>query len=681
MAKEKDRKKASVKGASGSGKKATSAKKENSDAEKKLSTPSADIKTEKDTGTKASNAMSNSGVSAKSKDKAKVSAKKADEKSKNASDTEIRGKSRNNQKKASDNKHSGKSKSKKTSVRKENGGSSEISASSEKESALENDGTLFASVPEGDEIFKITPVDDIDVDPETSIEDIEAAAIAALPHAEIDPELLLDDTGIEDTHESAEENAKYEAFLADYKEIMAKMLNDAQSKEVRESRVAKRAYASEDDDISKFIVTDDNFFDDDDELYDEDEYITPEEIGLTEEEIEKYSSDTKSAEADLTEEPSPESEENLPLYDVNDSGYNVSIEEQTGDSEKETADKAMETDGEETSDGVDDAPSEEATDAVSDASGEEAADGVSDTSGEEAADGVSDAPFEETDGELSAAEGANEETADASFEQSLGSSEDEEDAFPDISLREYMPGYAEELFTADTRTEAAEQLENVEISDDENTEDYGSGAEYDGLEQLEMDFDGSDEDDAEYELEEEEEKYSPESPRFIDKAFELVELIAYTFVAIMIITSFFIRHSVVDGRSMQNTLSHSDVVIISDFLYTPKRGDVVVFEDYSVSDTPLIKRVIGIAGDTVEISRDGTVYVNGEALVEDYVHLSYGWVPRAGVYEIGEGEVFVLGDHRNLSMDSEDFGPVNAESIIGRVLFRLFPFDGFGAIE
>ena len=487
-----------------------------------------------------------------------------------------------------------------------------------------DDGTLFASVPEGDEIFKLTTIDDID---DSAASNIEAAAIAALPRTEVDPELLLDDMGIEDTHESAEENAKYEAYLADYKEIMARMLRDAQSDEVKEARLAKRASAEEDD-ISKFIVTDD-FFEDDEELYDEDEYITPEEIGLTEEELEKYAEPEDEAEEDTL---APESDEQPPFE--SDDGYDVSIEAPI----KEVADTDL---------------------ALEESNADEEAENES---------------LDQTDKDGSELNELDSEVADKS-------DEDIKEAFPDISLREYMPGYSEQLIPEDVSDSDADSDEDTDQDAlDKEESEYGEEDEgYDGAEQLEMSFD-EDEEEIEYE-EEIEEFYSPDKPRFIDKVFELVELVAYTFAVIMIITSFFVRHSVVEGRSMQNTLSDSDVVIISDFLYTPERGDIVVFEDYSVSTTPLIKRIIGIEGDTVEIKADGTVLVNGEILTENYVHLSHDWIPKAAIYKVGEGEVFVLGDHRNLSMDSEDFGTVRADSIIGRVLFRLFPFDSFGTVE
>ena len=125
--------------------------------------------------------------------------------------------------------------------------------------------------------------------------------------------------------------------------------------------------------------------------------------------------------------------------------------------------------------------------------------------------------------------------------------------------------------------------------------------------------------------------------------------------------------------------------IISDFLYNPERGDIVVFDGHSVDKTnepALIKRVIAIAGDTVELKEDGTVIVNGNVLDEsDYVdakhkHKYSGY--KAAKWTLRDGEIFVLGDHRNVSNDSEEFGPVSVDCVLGKVLIRIFPFEDFG---
>ena len=176
-------------------------------------------------------------------------------------------------------------------------------------------------------------------------------------------------------------------------------------------------------------------------------------------------------------------------------------------------------------------------------------------------------------------------------------------------------------------------------------------------------------------------KYDPERPRRIDRVFDLVEMLIFTFAAIIILTSFFFRHSVIDGSSMENTLHDRDVVIISDFLYTPKRGDIVVLDDRSAHDGAIVKRVIGIEGDRVTIERNGDVYVNGKKLTEKYIYEDLPHSYKENTWYVGEGEIFVLGDHRNVSDDSEDFGPVSVDSVLGKVLFRVWPFEVFGQVK
>ena len=192
-----------------------------------------------------------------------------------------------------------------------------------------------------------------------------------------------------------------------------------------------------------------------------------------------------------------------------------------------------------------------------------------------------------------------------------------------------------------------------------------------------------------------------EKPRFIDSAFEFVELLLLTLVAVFVLTTFFFRHSIVDGDSMMNTLQDKDVLIISGLFYTPEQFDIVVIEDHSTGyKYPLVKRVIAVGGDKVRVTEHG-ITVNGQELDEPYVftdvlNYTYNVYPTDRyfdtptlVYEedyyyefvVPEGEIFVLGDHRNVSRDSREFGPVRVEGIIGKVLLRLYPFDSFGTVD
>jgi len=134
----------------------------------------------------------------------------------------------------------------------------------------------------------------------------------------------------------------------------------------------------------------------------------------------------------------------------------------------------------------------------------------------------------------------------------------------------------------------------------------------------------------------------------------------------------------VDGRSMIQTLHHSDRVIISNLLYTPDNGDIIVFQSPSEQfEFPLVKRVIAKANQTVNIDFEiGNVYVDGVVLSEPYI--SAITTSRHDFNEpvtVPPGFVFVMGDNRNSSTDSRDnvVGLVDTRYILGKVLFVLIP--------
>ena len=185
--------------------------------------------------------------------------------------------------------------------------------------------------------------------------------------------------------------------------------------------------------------------------------------------------------------------------------------------------------------------------------------------------------------------------------------------------------------------------------------------------------------------EDEDEEEKKVGSRFVDSLFDFIELFIFSLAAVFIITTFFFRHSVVDGSSMERTLFDGEHIIISDLFYKPERGDIIVCEDYSTElPIPIVKRVIAIAGDRVEIDTEGNVKVNGELLDESgYVYIDPYYPYRCDeiALTVPEGEVFVMGDHRNVSSDSRKIGTIKEDSILGKVLFRFYPFDKFGAVE
>lgn len=145
----------------------------------------------------------------------------------------------------------------------------------------------------------------------------------------------------------------------------------------------------------------------------------------------------------------------------------------------------------------------------------------------------------------------------------------------------------------------------------------------------------------------------------------------------------FFKPIVVKQESMQPTFYSNDYVIVSRQAYNlfgdVERGDVIVFKsdlaDENGEQKHLIKRVIAVGGDTIEI-RDGYVYLNGEMLDEPYV-AEEGISGEMGSVTVEEGKMFVMGDNRRVSQDSRspELGQVEESSIVGKVVLRIYPFD------
>jgi len=153
-----------------------------------------------------------------------------------------------------------------------------------------------------------------------------------------------------------------------------------------------------------------------------------------------------------------------------------------------------------------------------------------------------------------------------------------------------------------------------------------------------------------------------------------------TMAAIIIITNLWVAVLQVDGSSM-NPLLQMDEVVLAVRTDSPKKNDVIAFTH---NDKIYIKRVIALGGDRVDMSKDGTVSVNGETLKEPYVtSLSRGSCDIELPFQVPPGSVFVLGDNRPQSLDSRDsrIGTVSGEQIVGKVKFRMWPVLQTGSIS
>jgi signal peptidase I len=139
----------------------------------------------------------------------------------------------------------------------------------------------------------------------------------------------------------------------------------------------------------------------------------------------------------------------------------------------------------------------------------------------------------------------------------------------------------------------------------------------------------------------------------------------------------------VEGTSMMPGLEDQERIFVNKFVYRWEpisRGDIVVFRYPRDIAKSYIKRVIGVAGDRVRIE-NGQVYVNGQALDEDYVPSEYADARSYPEVTVPTHSYFVLGDHRTMSNDSRDFGPVNERFIYGKAVFGYWPMEKLGRLR
>ena len=139
----------------------------------------------------------------------------------------------------------------------------------------------------------------------------------------------------------------------------------------------------------------------------------------------------------------------------------------------------------------------------------------------------------------------------------------------------------------------------------------------------------------------------------------------------------------VEGTSMMPGLEDQERIFVNKFVYRwepIQRGDIVVFRYPRDTSKSYIKRVIGVAGDHVRIE-SGQVFVNDEALDEDYVPSDYADARSYPEITVPVGTYFVLGDHRTMSQDSRDFGPVDERLIYGKAVFGYWPMDKVGRLR
>lgn len=163
---------------------------------------------------------------------------------------------------------------------------------------------------------------------------------------------------------------------------------------------------------------------------------------------------------------------------------------------------------------------------------------------------------------------------------------------------------------------------------------------------------------------------------------EFISVIATSIVAIMLIFTFAFRIVGVSGPSMMNTLINGDWLLVSAFITEPERGDIVIITQPNSFNEPIVKRVIAVGGDTIDIDFDkATVSINGKVINEPYLGSPTTNDEHAWQYPLTlkEGQVFVMGDNRQHSSDSRspDIGLIDENYILGQVLLRFSPISEF----
>lgn len=171
--------------------------------------------------------------------------------------------------------------------------------------------------------------------------------------------------------------------------------------------------------------------------------------------------------------------------------------------------------------------------------------------------------------------------------------------------------------------------------------------------------------------------------RIISSIYEWIEATLYSLVCVVLAFIFVFRIVAVDGPSMVPTLNDKEKLILLTFMYKPKHGDIVVIDRYT--QEPLVKRVIAVGGDKIEILPEtGEVVLNGVVLEEKYIQgktltRDFG----TGVKTVPEGYLVVMGDNRSVSKDSRsaEVGFVNVKDVVGRAIFRFYPLERIGLLK
>ncbi|HEY3365193.1 MAG TPA: signal peptidase I [Symbiobacteriaceae bacterium] len=161
---------------------------------------------------------------------------------------------------------------------------------------------------------------------------------------------------------------------------------------------------------------------------------------------------------------------------------------------------------------------------------------------------------------------------------------------------------------------------------------------------------------------------------------EWLETIVIALLVALVIRTFIVQVYVVDGESMEPTLHTGERFLVNKFVFrfrSPNPGEVVVLKDPGKPTRELIKRVVAVAGETVEV-KGGVTYVDNKALKEPYVNRLFP-IQDSAPTKVPPGTIYVMGDNRGRSFDSRAIGPIILNKVEGKAFFMLWPFDRFAA--
>lgn len=247
-------------------------------------------------------------------------------------------------------------------------------------------------------------------------------------------------------------------------------------------------------------------------------------------------------------------------------------------------------------------------------------------------------------------------------------------------------------------TEIENETDGIEVTADINPEIYmaepNNGEADDAEDSLDQElgaaFDETDPNDPEKMV-----RFTVADPESFSAGFyDWVRCILIAISIVVVCLTFVFRMVEVDGRSMENTLLNADKVIVTDMFYTPHNNDIIVISHATNYNSPIIKRVIAIGGQTVKLDYDNQkIYVDGVELNEPYIKEStfsardnrdefYLPTDSEGNFVIPDGQLFVLGDNRGVSLDSRspEIGLIRVNDVIGKAQFVVWPFSRFGNV-